>query len=93
MEETTSIAMSPIPPQKSDGLRGKILVDFYTALKEISDGKKRATRIEWQDANQYMFFKAEILHIARQLPDNQYPDHKFIIGLGDVVADDLIVLE
>jgi len=93
MEETAvdSIAMSPVPSSKKDELQGKVLVDFYQALKAVSEGKK-ATRLDWRDSDVYMFLRAEVLHIKRVIPDNTFTEHKMIINLGDMIADDWIIL-
>lgn len=91
-EKIDSLQTSPIPPQPSDPIRGKVLCDFYTALKAVEKGS-RITRVEWQDANVYGFLKSEMLHIHRKVDHNDLLDHVWKVNLGDMVADDWIILD
>lgn len=86
-------AMSPVPSSNRDELQNKVLVDFYTAVRAVAEDGKRITRIEWSDSDIYGFMKGEVLHIKRTVPGSQFSDHKWIVNLGDMIAEDWIILD
>lgn len=93
MEDQPIYETSPVPANpKQDPLVSKRLVDFYTALKAVVDGKK-ATRLDWQNAGEYMFLRSEILHIRREIAGNPHVEHVLQVSLGDMIADDWLVLD
>jgi hypothetical protein len=60
-------------------------LNFYDAIKEIVNGKK-VTKLEWAN-DDYVFMKAEILHIHRD-----GADHRWIISEADIVGEDYVLL-
>lgn len=56
-------------------------MDFYEAIRQIVLGKK-VTKSEWNNED-YVFMKAELLHINR---DGK--DHQWIISLADISGED-----
>ena len=74
-------AMSPTVNTKPIGG-----LDFYEAIRQVVGGKK-VTKDEWENED-YVFMKAELLHINR---DGQ--DHQWIVSLADISGEDFRILE
>lgn len=94
-ETVESIAASPVPAKKGFGLMARqVPLEFYDALRKLVDGLGRdakMTRLDWNNYDEYVFIKGEMLHIHRVVDGNPHTDHKWNIVLGDMIADDWIV--
>lgn len=88
---------SPLPPGiKSPGedkkspevvkAESKILYDFPTAIKMVTDGKK-ISRKEWKNPKIYGVMKNEALVLCKE--DR---DHSWIISTGDLTSKDWFVV-
>ena len=60
-------------------------MNFYDAIKEVVNGKK-ITKLEWGN-DDYVFMRAEILHIH-----TKGQDHRWVISEADIVGEDYILL-
>lgn len=79
-------ASSPIPSSKKD-YRSNPTFDFYQALKFV-EGGKRITRIDWGSDGWYGFLDKELLKL--HTPEGIV--HNWIVNLGDMIAEDWVVL-
>jgi len=61
-------------------------IDFISAITAILDGKK-VRRLAWEDQNEYCFIHENFIKI------NKKGIHSWIIGDGDFLANDWVVIE
>lgn len=64
-----------------------IELTFCDALKKMLEGKKVSKR-EWENTEEYGFFRAEILHIHRS-----GQDHRWVLSEADVSGEDYFIVE
>ena len=76
---------SPVPSATSDDRRGNIT--FYQALKRVVEGRM-ATREGWENEEEYMFMRNEMLGIHREGKDFNY----FNVREPDVIATDWYIV-
>ncbi len=81
MEETTS----PLP--KDEVIR---MLSFPEVIIDVTGGRK-ATRLEWRDADTYIFIKDDILQL-RKSQDDPEVTHSLIVSMGDLVGTDWILV-
>lgn len=84
---------SPLPTQvKSPEIvkiePDKILFDFPTAIKKVSEGKK-VSKEEWKNTKIYGLLKDERLMIHKE----DKTDHAWIISTGDLTGTDWFVVK
>ena len=61
-------------------------MQFAVALQEVTNGR-RITRLEWSSNEEYGFLKDERLMIH-----TKGQDHSWLVSLGDMKANDWVVL-
>jgi hypothetical protein len=83
MEAAKTRSSSPTPQVDKSGL-GEL--SFYDAIKEVVEGEK-ITKVEWETNEEYVFMRAETLHIHK---DGK--DHVWTVREPDIIGVDWVVL-
>ena len=73
---------SPVPTPKTSK---QISMSFGDAIGEVVN-KKKITRVEWNDPEEYGFLKDEFLCIH-----TKGKDHRWIVSEADMISTDWIV--
>lgn len=71
---------SPVFTKKKDQT-----MSFAAALNEVLTGLS-VSRLSWPDEEDYIFMRADIVHIH-----NKEGDHRLILSRGDILGDDWVV--
>ena len=84
LEPKVSLATSPVPKP----IEAKpITMTFGNAMGEILN-KKKITRVEWNDPEEYGFMKDEFLAIHTKGKDNRW-----LVSEADMISVDWIVIQ
>ena len=79
-----NLTTSPVPEEAT--IVKPITMSFGDAMGEILN-KKKITRVEWNDSQEYGFLKDEILSVH-----TKGKDHRWLVSEADMIAIDWVVI-
>lgn len=89
---TSPLPPQQVPQQQQTEVKTKkppLVMDFFTALREILAGKK-ITRLEWESEAEYGYLKDGFLNINHKNDDKLHGWH---LHESDINAEDWAVIE